>query len=132
MKGLKFIVALLLPLAFVACDKFKEADFGFPHTVNFSKDGGEQIVTNANGGTFTTAEIHDYKSGEQGEVSRLDDGTLCNTLKWLKVEYQPHSNELKIIAEPNNAQSRKLHIELYSGLEYHTIEVFQETSAMIE
>ena len=132
MKGLKFIFALLLPLALVACGKFKEADLGFPHTVKFSKEGGEQVVTNANGETFATAEIHDYKSGEQGEVSRLEDGTHCNTFKWLQVEYQPHTQELKIIAEPNNSVSRKLHIELYSGYEYHTIEVFQEASHLLE
>ena len=130
MKNLKFIFALLLPLAFIACGKFTEVDLGYPKRVEFSKDGG--VLTIHSGDYFTTAEIHDYKSGEQGEVSRLDDGTHCSSFKWLRVEYQTNSNELKIIAEPNNAQSRKLHIELYSVYEYQVSEIFQEASVMLE
>ena len=130
MKSLRFIFALLLPLALTACGKFTEVDLGYPKRVEFSKDGGEKIVRSDN--YFYIAEIHDYTSGEQGEVSVLEDGTHCNTLKWLRVEYQSHTQELKIIAEPNNTQSRKLHIELYSGYEYQVIEIFQEASTMIE
>ena len=130
MKNLRFIFALLLPLAFTACGKFTEVDLGYPKRVEFSKEGGEKIVRSDE--YFYHAEIHDYTSGEQGEVSVLEDGTHYNTLKWLRVEYQPYTQELKIIAEPNNSQSRKLHIELYSGYEYHTIEVFQEARFLLE
>ena len=132
MKGLKFIFALVLPLAYIACGPFHEVDMGYPKTVKFSKEGGEQVVKSGKGESFTHAEIHDYKSGENGTPTTLEDGTNCNTFKWLRVEYQPHSTELKIIAEPNNSQYRKLHIELYSGYDYHVIEVFQEAHHLIE
>ena len=84
------------------------------------------------GDYFTHAEIQNYKSGEQGETTILEDGTLRCTYKWLSVEYQKNTAELKIIAEPNNTQSRELHIELYSGYEYQVIEVFQEAHHLIE
>lgn len=42
MKSLKFIFALLLPLALTACGKFTEVDLGYPKRVEFSKDGGEK------------------------------------------------------------------------------------------
>ena len=132
MKSFKFILTLLLPLALIACGKFEEVDLGFPHTVKFSKEGGESIVKSGSGETFSSAEIHDYESGEDGVPTTLDNNIKCNTFEWLRVEYQPHSNEIKIIAEPNNSQSRKLHIELYSGYQYHTIEVFQEAHHLIE
>ena len=130
MKSLKFIFALLLPLAFIACGPFHEVNMGYPKTVEFSKEGGD--LTIHSDAHFTHAEIQNYKNGEQGKTTTLEDGTLRCTYKWLSIEYQKNTTELKIIAEPNNAQSRKLHIELYSGYEYQVIEIFQETSAMIE
>ncbi len=125
---MKNFARLLSSLAFVilmtSCE-FKEVDLGYPHSVRFSKDGGEKIVT----GTicFTDAHIHDYKSGEDGDFLPNQDGLEGEFYKWLKIEYTPNSTELKIIAEPNTSgKSRKLHIELYSGPEYHTIKVEQE------
>ena len=132
MKSLKFIIALLLPIAFIACGKFSKVDFCFPRTVEFSKEGGEKVVKSEEGMHFTHAEIHNYESGENGTPTTLEDGTSCNTYKWLKIEYQNNSNELKIIAEPNSSSSRKLHIELYSGYDYQVIEVFQEAAMMLE
>ena len=131
MKSLRLFFALL-PLAFIACDRFEEIDLGFPQTVEFSKEGGEMIVSSEKGEYFTHAEIRNYKNGEEGEISILEDGTQCCTYKWLRVEYQRNSNDIKIIVEPNNTQSRKLHIELYSGDKYHTIEVFQEAHHLLE
>ena len=90
------------------------------------------IVSSEKGEHFTHAEIRNYKNGEEGEISILEDGTQCYTYKWLRIEYQRNSNEAKIIAESNNTQSRKLHIELYSGDKYHTIEVFQEAHHLLE
>ena len=130
MKSLKFIFALLLPLAFIACGRFEEVDLGYPKTVEFSKDGGELTVHS--GDYFTHVEIQNYEKGEQGETTILEDETLCCTYKWLSIEYQKNKSKLRIIVEPNNTQSRKLHIELYSGYQYHTIEVFQEAHHLIE
>ena len=132
MKRFKFIIALFAPLALLACGMFTEKDLGYPQMVTFPKEGGEKVVISESGECFTHAEIHDYKSGANGTPTTLEDGTNCNDFKWLRVEHQPHSTELKIIAQPNNGQSRKLHIELYSSYDYHVIEVFQETSAMLE
>lgn len=126
MKSLRVIFALLLSLAFIACGKFTEVDLGYPKRIEFSKDGGEKVARSDN--HFSNAEIHDYKSGENGTPTTLEDGAHCNTFKWLRVEYQPHSTEIKIIAEPNNDTSRKLHIELYSGYEYQVIEVIQNAN----
>ena len=125
MKCFRVIIALLLPLLFVACE-FEEADLGFPKTVIFTNEGGEMIVTSEKGEYFAHAEIHDYKSGEDGVTTTLEDGRECNIYKWLNIEYQRNSTEIKIIAEPNEKQSRTLHIELYSGTQYHVIQVVQK------
>ena len=130
MKSLKLIFALLLPFTISACGSFEEVNLGYPKTVEFSKDGGELTVHSK--AYLTNAEIQNYEKGEDGETTVLEDGTRRCTYKWLSVEYQPNTAELKIIAEPNNTQSRKLHIELYSGYQYHTIEVLQEAHHLIE
>lgn len=127
MKYFRAITALLLPLLFAACE-FEETDLGFPKTVTFTNEGGEMIVTSEKGEYFTHAEIHDYKSGDNGATTTLEDGRECNTYKWLKVEYQRNSNDIKILAEPNEKQSRTLYIELYSGPQYHVIKVVQKGS----
>ncbi len=131
MKMLRFIFVFVVALSFAACEK--EIDLGYPKTVTFSKDGGSQTITTANGNTFSLAEIHDYKSGDDGTFGTREDGTTeYNTYEWLTVEYQPHSTELRIIAKPNNSRSRTLHIELYSGPDYHVVKVTQEAAMMLE
>ena len=130
MKSLRSIFALLLPLTFIACSTFYEADMGYPKKVEFSKDGGELTVHS--GDHFTHAEIKNYENGEQGETTILEDGTQRCTYKWLSIEYKENKPKLRIIAEPNNTQSRKLHIELYLGYQYQEIEVFQEAHHLIE
>ena len=132
MKRFKFILTLLVSLTLLACGSFTEEDLGFPQKVTFSKEGGELVIKSNTGVSFTHAEIHDYISGENGTTTILEDGTMCNTFEWLQVEYQPHSTDVKITAQPNNTQSRKLYIEFYSGYDYHVIEVFQEASFTLE
>ena len=69
----------------------------------------------------------DYKSGEDGEFVPREDDIQYQVYEWLSIEYLANSTELKIIAEPNaSGKSRKLHIELHSGPEYHVVEVKQE------
>lgn len=122
-----FIISLLciLPLLCTSC--FKETDLGFPDTVSFSSEGGVKTVTGKT--DYTHAVIVDYKTGEQGEVEETEDGTSYNIYRWLKVEYKEYTGnnrELKIYAEPNTTgQSRKLHVEIYSGPEYEAIEINQ-------
>ena len=116
----------LLPFLFTSC--FREADLGYPDTVTFPGEGGVETIT---GNTaYTHAEIHDYKTGESGEVHKTEDGTFYNVHRWLKVEYKAYdgnNKDLIIHAEPNTTgKSRTLYIELYSGPEYATVKVVQD------
>ena len=116
------LVALLVASVMVSCEK--EVDLGYPKSVSFAKEGGEKVIT----GTiaFSGAYIHDYKSGDDGELVSREDEIECQVYKWLTVEYLPHSAELKLIAEPNtSAKSRTLHVELHSGPDYQVVEVQQ-------
>ena len=123
MKKIFTLLALVVAVVMTSCEK--EVDLGYPQTVTFTADGGEKIVTGVE--PFTDAHIHDYKSGEDGEFVHREDGIQCQVYEWLTIEYLANSTELKIIAEPNSSgKSRKLHIELHSGQEYHVIKVEQE------
>ena len=117
------LMAIVAASVMTSCEK--EVDLGYPKTISFTKDGGEKVITGTT--NFTDAHIHDYKSGEDGDVLPVAGETESEVYKWLKIEYVSHSTELKIIAEPNaSGKSRKLHIELHSGPEYHVVEVKQE------
>ena len=122
----KHIVLLLIfatALIMSSCEK--EVDLGYPKTISFTKDGGEKVITGIT--DFTDAHIHNYKRGEDGEFVPREDEIQCQVYEWLTIEYLTNSTELKIIAEPNaSGKSRKLHIELHSGREYHIVEVKQE------
>ena len=122
----RFILCLMAIVAanvMTSCEK--EVDLGYPKTISFTKDGGEKVITGVE--PFTDAHIHDYKSGEDGEFVPREDDIQCQVYEWLTIEYLANSAELKIIAEPNaSGKSRKLHIELHSGPEYHVVEVKQE------
>lgn len=118
-----YIVAMFGVCAMTSCEK--EVDLGYPKTISFTKDGGEKVITGTT--NFTDAHIHDYKSGEDGEFIPREDDIRYQVYEWLSIEYLANSTELKIIAEPNaSGKSRKLHIELHSGPEYHVVEVKQE------
>ena len=117
------LMALLAVSVMTSCEK--EADFGYPQSVNFTKDGGEKVITGTT--KFTDAHIHDYKSGEDGAFVPREDDIQCQVYEWLTIEYLANSTELKIIAEPNTSgKSRKLHIELHLRQEYQVVEVKQE------
>lgn len=123
MKKIFTLLALVVAVVMTSCEK--EVDFGYPTSVTFTADGGEKTITGVE--PFTDAHIHDYNSGDQGSVLPNEGDIDIEVFKWLKIEYVTHSRELKIIAEPNaSGKSRKLHIELYSGPEYHVVEVKQE------
>ena len=117
------LMALLAVSVMTSCEK--ETDFGYPQSVNFTKDGGEKVITGTT--NFTGAHIHDYKSGEDGAFVPREDDIKCQVYEWLTIEYLANSTELKIIAEPNTSgKSRKLHIELHLRQEYQVVEVKQE------
>lgn len=117
------LMALLAVSAMTSCEK--EVDFGYPQSVNFTKDGGEKVITGTT--KFTDAHIHDYKSGEDGAFVPREDDIECQVYEWLTIEYLANSTELKIIAEPNTSgKSRKLHIELHLRQEYQVVEVNQK------
>ena len=116
-------MAIVAANVMTSCEK--EVDLGYPKTISFTKDGGEKVITGV--APFADAHIHDYKSGEDGDVLPDAGDTASEVYKWLKIEYVSHTTELKIIAEPNTSgKSRKLHIELHSGPDYHVVEVKQE------
>ena len=117
------LMAIVVAVVMTSCEK--EVDLGYPKVVSFGKDGGEKVIAGAV--DFSGAEIHDYKSGDDGEYVPREGEVECQVYKWLTVEYVPHSTELKIIAEPNaSGKSRKLHIELHCGPEYQVVEVQQK------
>ena len=117
------LMALVVAVVMTSCEK--EVDLGYPTSVTFTADGGEKTITGVE--PFTDAHIHDYNSGEDGEFVPREDDIQCQVYEWLSIEYLANSTELKIIAEPNaSGKSRKLHIELHSGPEYHVVEVKQE------
>ena len=126
--SMKNVVFSLLALICVACSK--EIDLGYPTTITFSSDGGEQIISSSE--PFYGAYIQDYNSGANGSVSPEDDmGNIYSTYKWLTIVYNEqdniYANELKIIAEPNTSgKSRQLWIELYSGPNYQVVNVKQK------
>ena len=123
MKKIFTLLALVVAVVMTSCEK--EVDLGYPTSVTFTADGGEKTITGVE--PFTDAHIHDYNSGEDGEFVPREDDIQCQVYEWLSIEYLANSTELKIIAEPNaSGKSRKLHIELHSGQEYHVLEVKQE------
>ena len=123
MKKLFALLVLVVAVVMTSCEK--EVDLGYPTSVTFTADGGEKTITGVE--PFTDAHIHDYNSGEDGEFIPREDDIQCQVYEWLSIEYLANSTELKIIAEPNaSGKSRKLHIELHSGQEYHVVEVKQE------
>lgn len=129
MKKFSLILALILPMLFTSCGFFSQVDMGYPKEVIFVADGGEQIIYGEM--SFNTAETHNYKNGDQGDISSgegEEDGMIINEYQWLKVEYKERgTGELKIYAEPNTTgKSRELHIELISGYDYHVVKVVQE------
>lgn len=125
MKHTLFSLAICFLLSLICTSCFKEVNLGFPSTVTFSSEGEPKTVTGD--AAFTRADIHDYKTGEQGVVTEGEDGTWYNSYKWLKVEYKTHTEQLTIYAEPNTTgESRKLYIELYCGPKYHVITVVQD------
>lgn len=123
MNKLFTLLALVVAVVMTSCEK--EVDLGYPTSVTFTADGGEKTITGVE--PFTDAHIHDYNSGEDGEFVPREDDIQYQVYEWLSIEYLANSTELKIIAEPNaSGKSRKLHIELHSGPEYHVVEVKQE------
>lgn len=108
----------------MSCE-FEKADLGYPKIVTFLKSGGQKRVTGTT--SFTDAHIHDYASGDDGDILPDEGDAQSEVYRWLKIEYARNCSELRIIAEPNTSgRSRILHIELYSGTEYHVIKVEQE------
>lgn len=124
MRRFALMMAVLLPMLLVSCE-FEEADLGFPKTVNFTKEGGVKVISGEQ--SFTYANIHNYKNGDQGSIQESETGEVF-VYQWLKVQYHDVNNsELTIYAEPNETgKSRELHIEIHSGTEYQTVKVKQQ------
>ena len=122
------IIFCLLTLICVACSK--EIDLGYPTTVTFSSDGGEQIISSSK--PFYGAYIQNYDNGDHGSVEQKDEfGNQYSTYKWLTIVYNEqentYANQLTLIAEPNTSgKSRQLWIELYSGPDYQVVNVKQK------
>jgi hypothetical protein len=103
----------------------EEIDMGYPNTVTFSNEGGEQIVA---GSTFANAEIHGTSDPRHRDRGYQDaDSTIYSEFDWLRVEHKENSPcSLKIIAQPNTTgKTRKLYIRTYSAYDYQEITVKQ-------
>lgn len=120
----------IMSILCTSCCGIEEVDMGYPQSVNFTKDGGEKIVTTDKGKKFNSASVIDYNTANEGMMREDEDGTGYCELEWLRVEYQAYpvqNEELKIIAQPNpNNEPRTLWIELLSGPKVHIIKVEQE------
>ena len=128
---MKYLLNFALCIMSILCTScFEEVDMGYPQSVNFTKDGGEKIVTTDKGKTFISASVIDYNTANEGMMRTAEDGTGYCELEWLRVEYLSYpalNEELKIIAQPNpNNKPRTLWIELHSGPKEHIIKVEQE------
>ena len=113
-----------MSLVLTSCE-FEEVDLGFPKSITFTSNGGENAITGNE--SFVFAEIQDYK-GNHGSIEGGEDGKLYNVYDWLKVEYIELKNDvLKVYAAPNTTgKNRTLYIEVYSGAEFDVITVKQE------
>lgn len=124
------LMALFAATTLYSCCGFEEVDMGYPQSVNFTKDGGEKIVTTDKGKKFNSASVIDFNTANEGMMREDEDGTGYCELEWLRVEYQSYpvqNEELKIIAQPNpNNEPRTLWIELLSGPKAHIIKVVQQ------
>lgn len=130
MKYLFNFALCIMSILGTSCCGIEEVDMGYPQSVNFTKDGGEKIVTTDKSKTFISASVIDYNTANEGMMRKDEDGTGYCELEWLRVEYQSYpvqNEELKIIAQPNpNNEPRTLWIELLSGPKAHIIKVEQE------
>lgn len=130
MKYLFNFTLCIMSILCTSCCGIEEVDMGYPQSVNFTKDGGEKIVTTDKGKKFNSASVIDYNTANEGMMREDEDGTGYCELEWLRVEYQSYpvqNEELKIIAQPNpNNEPRTLWIELLSGPKAHIIKVEQE------
>lgn len=130
MKYLFNFTLCIMSILCTSCCGIEEVDMGYPQSVNFTKDGGEKIVTTDKGKKFNSASVIDYNTANEGMMREDEDGTGYCELEWLRVEYQAYpvqNEELKIIAQPNpNNEPRTLWIELLSGPKAHIIKVEQE------
>lgn len=130
MKYLFNFTLCIMSILCTSCCGIEEVDMGYPQSVNFTKDGGEKIVTTDKGKKFNSASVIDFNTANEGMMREDEDGTGYCELEWLRVEYQAYpvqNEELKIIAQPNpNNEPRTLWIELLSGPKAHIIKVEQE------
>ena len=121
---LKKLTFFLLASIFlcISCCGFEEAQMGYPESVTFSAEGGEQVFTGDR--TFTHMIIGD---GINEYGSQTLDSNIVVKHKWLTVYSPVGSNELVLSTQPSNeTNERELTVYGYSGREYATIKVVQK------
>lgn len=123
MKSLNCILVALSVLMLASCEPWREqADF--PRKIDFSAEGGEQVI--AGDRQFTYIEIDNY-DGEGNSGQESESGEITCQYEWLTVECVHGGNTLKITALPNESGSqRKLYIYAHSGPNYVSIKVKQD------
>lgn len=121
LKKLTFLLLVGIFLCISGCG-FEEAQMGYPESVTFFAEGGEQIFTGDR--TFTHILIGD--GIEEYGSETLNDNIVVKH-KWLTVYSPVGSNELVLSAQPSNeTNKRELIVYGYSGREYATIKVIQK------
>lgn len=121
----RVLFAIVLPFVLLSCGAFEEVNMGYPESVTFSKEGGEETISEDNAKAFRHISVIDYKTAGEGMyISNDGEGGYCE-YEWLRAE-SDCSKELRIIAQPNTTgKPRTLWVELYSGYKYHVIKVEQ-------
>jgi hypothetical protein len=110
-----FAVAILLSVfAFSSCEEDK---FGYDNRVVFSARGGEEEVDgDASIYTLSIADYNGKEKSAEGEV------IMVVNYDWLTASAVKDSNEIKLIAEPNNTgKKRKLYV--YASVQNKVIDI---------
>ena len=70
-----------MSILFTSCWGFEEVDMGYPQSVNFTKDGGEKIVTTDKSKTFISASVIDYNTANAAALADvLVNGHFCHSI----------------------------------------------------
>ena len=120
MKKLIRIPVIAVLLLFISCE-FENVDMGYPKTIEFPKEGGEQIVY---GNYGTLKGLYIRVGSKTMAFSTIVDEVEIVQYDWLTVKSQEGSSALIFTAEPSTQESsRKLLFEGYSGRYYTSITV---------
>ena len=121
---MKKILAILIPvfafLLCLSCDHHEQ--MGFPKSVYFSKEGGEQVVTGSPIWHISIENL-DYKKMKE---TQIDDLTIEIQYDWITITYTASSPDIHLKVAPNTTgKKRKVILNPYNDPDYAIIKVEQ-------